>query len=443
MNQADSRHLAEVLEGCGWHAAASAEQSDLIVVNTCAVRQSAEDRATGYLTSLMPLVRPGRTIALMGCMVGPGPDGLAKRFPHVDVFLQPGAFAPLLDVLPWPSNGGAEQDTPATPAQPAVTAFVPVIEGCNRFCTYCIVPYRRGRERSRPVEDIACEAAALADRGIREVTLLGQTVDAYGHDLPDTPDLGDLLSRVHDVPGLWRLRFLTSHPAQMDRKLVESIARLPKVCPHFSLPVQSGDDRILEAMHRGYTVEEYRRVVTMVRQTIPQASLATDVIVGFPGESELQFQNTLRLLEYLRFDVVHVAAYSPRAGTIAARTMADDVPRGEKTRRLRAVEALQEHIASETNARLLGQDVEVLVEGQKRGKWFGRTRSDKLVFFPADGDLTGQLVHVRIERTSPWSLQGAVRDPHPIRFAQGMPSPLPEGEGKPHPLPFAPGKRTE
>lgn len=433
MNQADSCRLAEALEQRGWHVAAGAEQADLVVVNTCVVRQSAEDRATGYLTSLMPLAGPGRTFALMGCMVGPETDGLSKRFPYVDVFLRPGVFGPLFEHLP--SSRPTELATVSL-AAPSVTAFVAVVEGCNRFCTYCIVPYRRGRERSRPPEDVACEVEALVARGVREVTLLGQTVDSYGLDLPPTdggpPDLGDLLARIHGTTDLARIRFLTSHPAHMSQKLIEAVGRLPKVCPHVSLPVQSGDDRILEAMRRGYNVEAYRELVRCIRRNIPQASLATDVIVGFSGETEAQFENTLALLEELRFDTVHVAAYSPRAGTIAARTMADDVPRLEKKRRLQAVEALQKRIATETNARLQDQRMEVLVEGKKRGKWYGRTRSDKLVFFPADGDPTGQLVHVRIERTSPWSLQGSMVCPLP-RGEGTRPNPdaLPKGEGKP------------
>lgn len=421
MNQADSRRLAQALEQRGWHAVASAPEADLIVVNTCVVRQSAEDRAIGYLTSLMPLVRPGRSIALMGCLVGPDADGLHEWFPHVDLFLRPGAFGPLLERLP--ETGAAA--LPAAPSAPfGVVAFVPVIEGCNRFCSYCIVPYRRGRERSRPLEEIACEVEALVGRGVREVTLLGQTVDNYGHDLPDRPNLADLLARVHAIPGLVRIRFLTSHPAHMHQKLIDAVAGLPRVCPHFSLPVQSGDERILRAMGRGYTVQDYRALVARIRHTIPQASLSTDVIVGFPGETEEQFQHTLALLEELRFNTVHVAAYSPRPGTIAARTLADDVPRNEKVRRLQAVEALQERIATGINARLQGQEVEVLVEGQKRRPepvegpnpdgepasapaeaWYGRSRQNKLVHFAGDAHV-GELATVRIERASPWSLVG-------------------------------------
>jgi tRNA-2-methylthio-N6-dimethylallyladenosine synthase len=264
------------------------------------------------------------------------------------------------------------------------------------------------------MEEIVCEVEGLARRGVKEVTLLGQNVDSYGRDFfekfekPEKPALADLLEELNRVDGLARIRFLTSHPKDMSERLIEAMAHLDKVCEHLSLPFQAGDDDILRAMRRGYTVAQYRHLIGRIRQAIPHIALSTDVIVGFPGESEEQFQRTYDLLGELRFDTVHVACYSPRPGTIASRRLIDDVPYEEKVRRRKMVEHLQEGIATEINACLLGSTVEVLVEGRKKGKWWGRTRGDKLVFFEDEADHLGQLVKVKIERTSPWSLQGSV-----------------------------------
>jgi len=285
---------------------------------------------------------------------------------------------------------------------------VPISTGCDHQCTYCIVRLRRGPQRSRAIGEIVAEVRGLVERGVREVTLLGQNVDAYGSDLPTCSDLTDVLHAVHQVEGLWRIRFLTSHPADMSGRLIETVARLPKVCEHIELPVQSGDDEMLRRMGRRYTVAEYRDLVARIRAAIPGTALATDVIVGFCGESEAQFQNTYHLLEELRFDMVHVAAYSPRPGTPAAR-WPDDVPAAEKERRRQAVDDLQERIAGEINARFLGQTVEVLVEDLHRGKWRGRTRTNKLVFFADDADWREKLALVEITWSGPWSMQGQVR----------------------------------
>ncbi|MBI2862019.1 MAG: MiaB/RimO family radical SAM methylthiotransferase [Chloroflexi bacterium] len=288
-----------------------------------------------------------------------------------------------------------------------VSHWVSIIYGCDKFCTYCIVPFRRGRERSRPIRDIVAEVEALVERGVREVVLLGQTVEAYGHDLPDRPDLADLFSAIHDIPGLKRIRFLTSYPKDMTDRIIAAVAELPKVCEHINIPVQSGDDTILARMRRGYTVAEYRDLIQRIRSRTSDVALSSDVIVGFPGETGAEFDQTYRLIEELRFDVVHVAAYSPRPSTVVVR-WEDDVPPEEKSRRLHQIEALQERIACEINRRLEGQTMEILVEGMQRGRWFGRTRTDKLVFFDAQGDWKGRLVPVRIDRATAWSLQGQI-----------------------------------
>lgn len=256
--------------------------------------------------------------------------------------------------------------------------------------------------------EIAGEVGGLVPRGVKEVILLGQNVDSYGHDLPDTPDLADLLSELNNIHGLARIRFLTNHPKDMSPRLIQAVASLDKVCEQISLPVQSGSNDILKTMRRGYTVEHYRQLVTEIRHKIPGVALSTDVIVGFPSESPEQFQQTVDLLSELGFDTVHVAAYSPRPGTFAARNFEDSVPPDEKRRRLDRIERLQETIAGEINARLLGKTVEVLVEGKKGNKWHGRTRSGKLVFFSDASLCLGELRKIAIGHTSPWSLQGSV-----------------------------------
>jgi tRNA-2-methylthio-N6-dimethylallyladenosine synthase len=406
MNKADSERLGWSLEELGSEQTEFVEDADLIVLNSCVVRQSAENRVINKLNSLRPLKgrRPGLTLVLTGCMVDAEIDELRMRFPYVDLFLRPQDFAPLLEPI------GAEAPPGAgfIPSSPSPSTFVTIIQGCDNFCSYCIVPYRRGREKSRPIDEIVSEVQGLTRRGAREVTLLGQNVDSYGHDLPTRPDLADLLYELNQVDGLARIRFLTNHPKDMSPKLIETVAGLGKVCQHISIPVQAGDDDTLRAMRRGYNIGQYRELVDRIRSAMPNVALSTDVIVGFPGETEQQFQRTLDLLQEIRFDTVHVAAYSERPGTIAASHYKDDIPCQEKMERLKKVESLQEAIAAAINARLLGQKVEVLVEGEKRGKWYGRTTTGKLVFFDDSADCLGQLVEVQIERTSPWSLQGNI-----------------------------------
>lgn len=411
MNMADSRRAAEELEKLGFYKARQPEAADLVVLNTCVVRQSAEDKVLGRLTSLAGLKRrrPEMTLALMGCFVHEIPS-LQHHYPWVDAFILPSDVQALVDLARQKADGRTPESRQPDPGRVPVSVGVPISFGCDHLCTYCIVRLRRGRESSRPVDEIVAEVRDLAARGVREVTLLGQNVDSYGHDLDDgglgrPPDLADLLEAVHAVPGLARIRFLTSHPADMTQRLVETAARLPLVCEHMELPVQAGDDAVLRRMGRGYTVAEYRDLVARIRAAMPGVGLATDVIVGFPGETAGQFEATYRLLEEIRFDMVHVAAYSPRPGTPSAR-LADDVPAREKDRRRKAVDDLQERIVAEINAGLVGQTVEVLVEERHRGKWRGRTRTNKLVFFDVgQQDRAGQLVPVRITQAGAWSMQ--------------------------------------
>ncbi len=423
MNVADSQRVASALEHLGYHSAPRAEEADVIVLNTCVVRQSAEDKAYGRLSSLRPIKkqRPDLVINLMGCLVGvKGNPRVAERFPYVDVFSPPSDPRPLVEYLLRRDGRDLEQaevalryalqdedlTLPSEQRGNLVSAFIPVVYGCSHACTFCIIPYRRGIEKSRPPQEILSEARALAAQGVKEITLLGQIVDRYGKDNPDYPTLSGLLRRLHPIEGLERIRFLTSHPNWMTDDLLDAVAELPKVMPHIEVPVQAGDDEVLANMRRGYTVEQYRRLVEKIRARIPAVSIATDVIVGFPGESETQFQHTYNLLAELKLDVAHLARYSPREGTVSARRMADDVPDEEKWRRFRLLEELQESIAAEIHAGYLGKTVEVLFEEPVRGRWKGRTPTNKLVFVESSADLRGQILPVEITWTGAWSMQG-------------------------------------
>lgn len=419
MNKAESQRIAGYLEWAGHRPATSFAQADVVVLNTCVVRQSAENRVLGTLGLLKGLKerRPDMRILVTGCIVNSNSQELNRRFPHVDLWFKPGDFSELIE---WGQKQGIPVDQRLLRPDLIVTrhdtselsspcALVPIIQGCDNFCSYCIVPYRRGRQVSRHVADVIREVEELVRGGTKEVTLLGQNVDSYGHDLAGHPDLADLLKELNNIEGLVRIRFLTNHPKDISAKLVDAMASLGKVCEHLELPVQSGDNDILRAMRRGYTVERYRELVHTIRNRVPQISLSTDLIVGFPGETEEQFKHSFSLVEELRFDAVHVAAYSPRPGTIAWQEYRDDIPVEVKKERLHKIEELQAAIASEINSQLQGQQVEVLVEGTKKGRWFGRTRSNKLVFFEDGGDWRGRLATVQIEKTSPWSLTGEVR----------------------------------
>ncbi|MGB2877387.1 MAG: tRNA (N6-isopentenyl adenosine(37)-C2)-methylthiotransferase MiaB [Dehalococcoidales bacterium] len=401
MNKAESERLGSLFEHLGYRATDTAENADVVVLNSCVVRQSAENRVVNKIKFLRPFTQahPDITLAVTGCLVNSDSTKLKKDFPHVDYFFKPG------DYPPWVENPEA---TVALPQSPSPTTYVPIIQGCNNFCAYCVVPHRRGREISRAVPEIVCEVRELVKRGSKEVTLLGQNVDSYGHDLPDRPDLADLLKELNTIDGLARIRFLTNHPKDMSDKLIAAIAGLDKVCEQACLPVQSGSDDILKLMKRGYNTNQYRRLVKKIQDTIPGVALSTDIIVGFPSETDFQFQETVHLLSELRFDAVHVAAYSPRPGTTASRELEDDIPPAVKKERLNTIEQLQGKIAAEINEHLLGETVEILVESRVKGKWLGRTRTGKLVFFSDSREYTGQLVKIRIEKTSPWSLQGTV-----------------------------------
>jgi tRNA-2-methylthio-N6-dimethylallyladenosine synthase len=425
MNVADSQRVASALEHLGYENTPAAEEADVIVMNTCVVRQSAEDKAYGRLSSLHPLKkrRPEMVINLMGCLVGvKSPERLKQRFPYVDVFSPPSDPRPLVEFLTQKLGRQMEEQQtsqrfawmdgdlrlPLPQRGQLVAGFIPVVYGCSHACTFCIIPYKRGPERSRPPEEILAEARSLVAQGVKEITLLGQIVDRYGKDQPEYPNLGGLLTRLNALEGLERVRFLTSHPNWMTDELLDRVAELPKVMPHIEVPAQAGDDDVLANMRRGYTSQDYRRLVEKIRSRIPGVSIATDIIVGFPGETEAQFQRTYDLLEELKLDVAHLARYSARPGTVSARRMPDDVPDEEKWRRFRLLEDLQEKIAAEIHARYLGIQVPVLFEEKVKNRWKGRTPTNKLVFAESAEDLRGQLREVKVEWTGPWSMIGSL-----------------------------------
>jgi len=408
MNVADSRRLAESLQRYGLEAAEEPADADVVVLYSCVVRQQAEDRVHGQLHQLRQLKaeRPQLKVVVAGC-VSDIPDW-RKRYPFVDLIAEPGQDLTvrerLIDLLDLSER--YRFDPEQAVRIPGVSEGVTIHQGCNRACTYCIVPQTRGGERSRPAEVILDEVRRLTERGTREVVLLSQIVERYGRDLRPRVLLSELLHRLDSVAGLERIRFLTSYPGDFGNDLVEAIAELPKVCEDVNLPIQAGDDDVLRRMRRGYVVDHYRELIGRLRLRMPEIGLSTDIIVGFPGETETQFQHTLDMLDELRFDVVHVAMYSPRPGTVAATDMVDDVPREEKRRRLHAVEDLQKQIATRINDRYLGRTVEVLVEGTAKGRWYGRTRTNKLVHFASDQPLAGRVVEVTVSASEPWYLEG-------------------------------------
>ena len=480
MNQADSQRIQTLLDELGWEET-SMDQANLVILNTCSVRKAPEEKAHNQLAQLKhaKAKRSDLLVAMMGCMIGNQKtiDDLSKRYPHIDLFMKveqadilprfleerwtPISGAGCLDIeymppdelitvepierilptfatststvgkhtvlpmaiTPKPGERTAHYPTKIEPLQTSPTAWLPIILGCNKVCTYCIVPYRRGRERSRPIDELVTEASALVAKGAKELTLLGQTVEAYGMDLPDKPDLAVLMSHLSEIDALERIRFMTSYPRHMNDSMIERMAASPKVCEHVNIPVQAGDDTTLQRMKRGYTVDEYRHRIERLRALWPDVSLSTDVIVGFSGETEAEFQHTLDLLEEIRFDVVHVAAYSVRPGTVAAR-WEDNIPLAEKKLRLHAVEAVQANIALELNQQLIGKVEEVLVEDTNnshgRHQWKGRNRTNKWVFFQQSEEEVskngygpqaikpGDLVKVHIERATAWSLQGCM-----------------------------------
>ena len=422
MNVADSHRVAAALENLGYSPTRLPEQADVIVLNTCVVRESAEQKAIGRLTTLkkLKMANSALVISLMGCMVGiHDPVDLRKRYPYVDVFAQPSDPGPLINHLQGKAITNTEYrrvvdildsefayTLPPSAENTTVSAFLPIIYGCSHACAYCIIPLRRGREISRNPQEIINDAKALISHGVKEITLLGQIVDRYGHDQPGYPTLDQLLRELHQIQGLERIRFLTSHPNWMTDAILDAIAELPKVMPYIELPNQSGDNDVLRNMRRGYTIEKYMRLIEKIRSRLGEVSIATDIIVGFPGETSAQFENTVAVLRELNPDMTHLARYSPRPGTYSAENMEDDVPAEEKMRRFRIIEKLQEEFSAGINKAYQGRTVPILFEDKSKSRWRGRTPTNKIVFVESDQDLRGQILDVHVSWAGPWSMIG-------------------------------------
>ena len=410
MNVADSERLSSALGSVGFEESEDIRNSNISIVNSCVVRQSSEDKVTAKVDQLTIEKRKNqeKIIVLMGCMVGPKTNNLEARFPDVDLFLQPQNYEPLIQLLYEKKGIDKEGCLSNLDVKPRISSFVPVSHGCDKFCAFCIIPYRRGREISREIPVVVDEVKKLASNGVKEITLLGQNVDSYGYDLPEDLTLADLFESLHEIDDIERIRFLTSHPIDMDIRIINSIASLPKVCESINLPFQSGSNNILQTMRRGYSREEYIELINIIRDKIPNVAMSADVIVGFCGESESDFEDTIDLIEEIKFDKLHTAIYSERPGTIAQRKMKDDVKMSDKQRRYKTLNDIQEKIQGEINSKLLGQIFEVMIEGKRREKTFGRNRHDKIIYTNTSELKEGDIVDVKIDYAGPWAMKGEV-----------------------------------
>ncbi|MGM0652513.1 MAG: tRNA (N6-isopentenyl adenosine(37)-C2)-methylthiotransferase MiaB [Bacillota bacterium] len=422
MNEHDTEIISALIENMGYFATSEPEEADLIIINTCAVRKKPEDKVASLLGKFAALKteKPGLIIAVGGCMSQQEDTAkyLKNRFPYLDLIFGTHALPRLPELI---NEAGSRKDTIieieesylAREGLPVAhscgfKAWLPVIYGCDNYCSYCIVPYVRGRERSRAMGEIIAEAEILASRGYIELTLLGQNVNSYGQDLPGQVTFARLLTELNQVEGLERIRFMTSHPKDLSTDLIEIVKNGEKVCEHFHLPVQSGSNRILKAMNRRYTREHYLELVGAIKDSIPGVALTSDIIVGFPGEEEEDFLSTIDLLEKARFDNAFSFLYSPRKNT-AADELTDTLTYTEKENRLQRLNQVQHRISRELNENLAGQTVELLVEGKSKGNpdiQSGRTRTNKLVHFKSSEDLTGKLAKVKITEVHTWHLFG-------------------------------------
>lgn len=420
-NAADSEQLAAQLQQAGYTAAAQPDTADLIIVNTCCVRESAERKIYGKIGELKKwkTADPDRIIGVAGCLAQKDKEKLFVRAPHLDFVMGTFTVGRLLENINqvklkrehvlsvWEQVEETKRLRPALSGK--MTAWVPIMYGCNNFCTYCIVPYVRGRERSRSVPEIMAEIAGLARQGVKEITLLGQNVNSYGKDGGVDADFADLLRAADGINGIERIRYMTSHPRDLNQRVIDAVKNGRAICEHFHLPVQSGSDPILKAMNRGYSIADYRKLARAIRQAVPECSLTTDLIVGFPGETEALFAETLAFVREIEFDAAYTFLYSPRSGTPAA-AMPEQIPAVVKKERLQALMDVQNEISLAINQRLTGKIVEVLAEGPSKndpGAFVGRTRTNKIVIWQANGrEKAGALVPVRIEKAQTWVLKG-------------------------------------
>ena len=419
-NEADSEQLRGMLEAAGYGLTDSAEGADAVIFNTCAIREHAEQRVFGNVGALVHTKRrhPRQKIFLCGCMMGQPAvvERVKNSYPYVDAVFSTHHLwefpSLLLRVLTGKKRVFSVEDSAGSIAEgiPVVRtntlkAWVSIMYGCNNFCSYCIVPYVRGRERSRRPQDVLDECRALIAQGYKEITLLGQNVNSYGKDLDCGMDFADLLAAVAELDGEFRLRFMTSHPKDASRKLFDTIAKYDKICKQFHLPFQSGNDRVLHAMNRRYTAAQYLELVDYGRSLMPELVLTSDVIVGFPGETEAEFEDTLKLIERVRYDALFTFIFSPRAGTPAA-SMDDPTPRAEKNQRFDRLCALQNRISEEKHREYIGKTLRVLVDGRDGDKLTARTDGGRLVRLDGGDELIGQFLSVTITGSTTWSLFG-------------------------------------
>jgi len=426
MNEHDSEVMSAMLENLGYCPTDLPEEADLIIINTCAVRKKPEDKVASMLGKYHSLKDQKKELILAvgGCMTQQEEVALyiKNRFKQVDLVFGTHALPRLpylIDqarknnetIIDITEDYSGREELPSKPFS-SFHAWVPIIYGCNNFCAYCVVPYVRGRERSRRPEDIISEVRSLAGRNYREITLLGQNVNSYGQDLEADLTFAKLLGEIGRVEGLTRIRFMTSHPKDLSPELIEAVRQEEKVCEHFHLPVQAGSNRILEKMNRRYTREQYLELVKEIKSAIPGVSITSDIIVGFPGETGEDFADTLDLIRNVRFDSAFAFIYSPRKGTRACR-MEDNISYNEKEKRLQQLNQVQQRISKEENERLVGKIMEVMVEGPSKsdpGMQTGRLRTNKLVHFKGPSELTGKLALVEITEARTWNLFAELKE---------------------------------
>ncbi len=425
MNKLDAELSLGLLQEEGYRVVDNVDEADVILFNTCSVRQHAEDKVYSHLGALKTLKKkhPGVIVGVLGCMAQKEGEFIFKRMPHVDLVCGTRMFSRLPELLLQIQNHGSHvlaiDEDQIVNVKRAVTyrpniyqAFVTVMRGCDNYCSYCIVPYVRGKEISRTIADVKEEVQALVVNGCKEVTLLGQNINSYGKNLPGNVTLGDLLSELNDLDGLNRIRFVTSHPKDMSRDLIRTISRLGKVCGHLHMPAQSGSNHILKKMHRGYTADYYRELISYAREWVPGITVASDFIVGFPDEMDEDFQKTVGLMEDIRFQNCFIFKYSPRTGTKAA-GLNDNVPDEIKRKRNTMLLELQKRISLEENKKIIGKTVQVLVEGASKSdqnRLSGRTRQNHIVVFNGSQDLVGNLVEVMIDEVTDLTLYGNLKN---------------------------------
>lgn len=424
MNESDTERINGQLEELGYRPAEEMEDADIVIMNTCSVRQNAEEKVYGKIGEIKKLKdkNPDMLLGIAGCMAQENKGKLIERMPIIDFVIGPYHIHDLKDIVSKENaRGGHVVKTERNPhsvedyselksvRKSKIFAWVPIMQGCNKFCTYCIVPYVRGREISRTIDDISNEIQTLADEEYKEVTLLGQNVNSYGLDFRNGTDFGDLIRAIDKIDDIERVRYMTSHPRDMTFEMIDAMAESSKVVRHMHLPVQHGSNEMLKKMNRGYTIEHFKELLSYVRSKMPDIVVTTDLITGFPGETEEMHQETLALLKEVRFDSAYTFIYSPRTGTPAAR-MEDQIDSDTKHRRLQELMDVENEISLELNKEMEGKTYSIIVEGPSKQdpmNWYGRTSGNKMILFPyKEGISVGDTVDVKVDTAQTWVLKG-------------------------------------